>query len=428
MKDTIKIVTLGCPKNIVDSEILAKQLEANKFKLKLGQEEDPADIVIINTCGFINDAKQESLNTILQYLEDKKTGKIKKVFVAGCLSQRYKEELIKELPEVDGFFGTEAYSEILQKLNSKYNYETLFERTLITPSHYAYLKISEGCNQRCAFCAIPIIRGSHVSKPIESLVREAEYLAEKGVKELIIIAEDSTYYGIDIYGKRRIAELLEKLSEIKGIEWIRLQYAFPAKFPANLLKVINDNPKVCKYLDIPFQHINDDILKSMKRGINKSETLKLIEKIRNEVPGITLRTSIIVGYPLETQKHFEELVEFVEIIRFERLGVFTYSHEENTASYSLKDSISKKEMHKRAETIMKLQQKISLELNKVKIGKTFKVLVDSIEGDNYIGRTEYDSPDIDNNVIIPFKNNNLKVGSFYNIKIYSAKEYDLIGE
>lgn len=429
----IKIVTLGCPKNIVDSEVLARQLGTNKFNVTFESANNSEDdlsntkYVIINTCGFINDAKQESIENILRYLDAKKNGEIEKVYVTGCLSQRYKSDLIKELPEVDGFFGTEAYNEIIGELNGTYDHKLLTDRILITPSHYAYLKISEGCNQKCSFCAIPLIRGAYVSKPMKRIVDEAKLLAEKGVKELIIIAEDSTYYGLDLYGKRRIAELIEKISEVDGIEWIRLQYAFPNKFPTDLLKVINENPKVCKYLDIPFQHISDDILKSMKRGISKMDTLKLIDKIRTQVPGIAIRTSIIVGYPLETAEHFEELKAFVETARFDRLGVFTYSHEENTVSFKLKNNISPKTKKLRANILMKLQQSISLELNKAKIGSTLKVLIDRIEGKNFIGRTQADSPEIDNEVIIPSTNKKLQIGRFYNVKITSATHYDLKG-
>jgi ribosomal protein S12 methylthiotransferase len=444
---TVKIVTLGCPKNIVDSEVLAQQLDSNNFNVTFESANTThypipdtrypnpdTQFVIINTCGFINDAKQESIDTIIKYLKEKKQGKIKHLFVTGCLSQRYKDELMNELPDVDAYFGTEAYSEIIRKLNGKYNHKLLSDRTLITPSHYAYLKIAEGCNQKCTYCAIPLIRGKYVSRSINHLVKEARLLAEKGVKELILIAEDSTYYGLDIYGKRKIADLIDKISNVDGIEWIRLQYAFPGVgrsfqlSPPDLLKVIKDNPKVCKYLDIPFQHISDNILKSMKRGITREQTYNLIEKIRTEVPEIAIRTSIITGYPLEKEKQFSELLEFIKTVRFERLGVFTYSHEENTASYKLKDSVPQKIKLHRADEIMKLQQKISTELNKNKVGKTLKVLIDRKDDKYFHGRTESDSPEIDNEVLIPVKNKKLEIGKFYNIKIASAKPYDLISE
>ena len=440
MKKNIKIITLGCPKNIVDSEVLARQLNANNFKVTFADTNNTqyalhnTQYVIINTCGFINDAKQESVDTIIKYLDAKKQGKIENLFVTGCLSQRYKTELMKEMPEVDAYFGTEAYSEIIKKLNGKYDHKLITDRALITPSHFAYLKISEGCNQNCSYCAIPLIRGKHVSKPINNIIKEASLLAAKGVKELILIAEDSTYYGLDLYGKRRIAELVDKISKVKGIEWIRIQYAFPSvgrSFqlrPPDLLKVIKDNPKVCKYLDIPFQHISDNILKSMKRGVTSLQTYKLIKKIRVEVPGIAIRTSIIAGYPLETKEYFNELRSFVAQCKFDRLGVFTYSHEENTAAFKLKDSVPQKEKLKRADELMKLQQKISLELNKQKVGKTLQVLIDSKDDKHFHGRTQSDSPEIDNEVLIPLKNNHLEIGKFYNIKITSAKPYDLIGK
>ncbi|MFA6925127.1 MAG: 30S ribosomal protein S12 methylthiotransferase RimO [Bacteroidales bacterium] len=426
--DKISIITLGCSKNIVDSEVLLAQLKANKINAKHDLLKNKTDIVLINTCGFINDAKEESITTILKFAEAKKKGLIKKLIVFGCLVQRYKDELKSEIPEVDDFFGVNDLPFIIKKLNANYRNNLIGERELATPSHFAYLKISEGCNRKCSFCAIPLIRGKYISKPVENIVDEAKLLAAKGVKELILIAQDLTYYGIDLYGKQRLSYLLEKLSEIDKIKWLRLQYAYPANFPPDVIDVIKNNNKVCKYLDIPFQHINDNILKSMQRGINKKQTLELLDKIKSKIPDIALRTSLMVGYPTETKKEFNELVEFVEKIKFERLGVFTYSSEENTKSFELKDRVPQNLKQQRFGEIMNLQKEISSELNKNKIGKKIKVLIDKKENGCFVGRTEYDSPEVDNEVIINKNKSKIKTGNFYNVRITGASDYDLFGE
>ncbi|MDD5571372.1 MAG: 30S ribosomal protein S12 methylthiotransferase RimO [Bacteroidales bacterium] len=423
--DKISIITLGCSKNLVDSEVLLAQIKANKINASHDFLKNKTDIVIINTCGFINDAKEESINTILKFTDAKRKGLIKKVIVFGCLVQRYKDELKKEIPGVDAFFGVDDLYYIIKNLKADYNKNLCGERELATPSHYAYLKISEGCNRKCSFCAIPLIRGKYISKPIENIVYEAKLLAAKGVKELILIAQDLTFYGMDLYGKQKLSYLLEKLSEIDKIKWLRLQYAYPAGFPHDVLDVIKNNDKVCKYLDIPFQHINDNILKSMQRGITKKQSLELIDKIRNKVPGIALRTSLMVGYPTETKKEFDELMEFVEKTKFERLGVFTYSSEEKTKSYELKDAVLQKAKQQRFGELMELQRKISLRLNKNKTGKTIKVLIDKKEGNHYIGRTEYDSPEVDNEVVINKNKSKIKIGNLYTVKITGASDYDL---
>ena len=428
MKNKISIVTLGCSKNIVDSEVLLAQLKANKIEAKHDITNIKTDIVLINTCGFINDAKEESINTILQFIEAKKRGLIKKVIVFGCLSERYKDDLKNEIPEVDEYFGVGELSKILNSVNVDYKKEIIGERELSTPSHYAYLKISEGCNRKCSFCAIPLIRGIHVSKPINEIIKETKLLAQKGVKEIIVIAQDTTYYGLDIYKKRELAKLLNKISEIDGIEWIRLQYAYPADFPVDVLDVIKSNSKICKYLDIPFQHISDVVLKSMQRSINKKKTLDLIDKIRSKIPDVSLRTSLIVGYPNETEKEFNELTDFVSEIKFDRLGVFTYSNEENTKAFKLEDVISEEVKQERADELMAIQQDISSELNKNKIGRNLKILIDRREGEYYIGRTEFDSPEVDNEVLIKSKSKKVQIGSFVNVKITDSNEYDLIGE
>ncbi|NTW31385.1 MAG: 30S ribosomal protein S12 methylthiotransferase RimO [Bacteroidetes bacterium] len=424
----INVITLGCSKNIVDSEFLLKQLDIAKFEISHNSPSINHDIVIINTCGFINDAKKESIDTIFNVVKAKQKGFVKKIVVMGCLSERYYNELKKDIPEVDEYFGVNKLQNILSFLGEEYKHELVGERLLTTPSHYAYLKISEGCNRKCSFCAIPIIRGKYVSKTIDDLSSEASLLAEKGVKELILIAQDLTYYGADLYKKKKLALLLEKLSEIKGIEWIRLQYAYPTDFPADVLKIMNENEKICKYLDIPFQHINDTLLNSMKRGHSKEYTYNLIKKIRENVKDVALRTSIIVGYPGETNKEFNELIEFVNDVKFDRLGVFEYSHEESTGAYSLVDSVKSSVKRKRAEQIMTLQENISLNRNQTFIGKTLKVLFDRVEGEYLIGRTEYDSPEIDNEVLI--KNSKLSklVGKFCKVKIIQADNFDLYGE
>ncbi len=418
---------MGCSKNLVDSEQLMRQL-LGKYEVVHESGKDDADIIIINTCGFIADAKQESIDIILSFLEAKKTGRIKKVYVMGCLSQRYKKELMAEMPEVDAFYGVNNLSELLQTLDVDLKTQLLGERVLTTPNHYAYLKIAEGCNRKCSFCAIPLIRGKNISKPIEDLIDEAECMVRKGVKELILIAQDLTYYGMDLYKKRKLAELLEKLAAIKGLEWIRLHYAYPAAFPVEVLNVMAKHDNICKYLDIPLQHINDELLTSMKRNINGDKTRRLVAKMRAKVPGISIRTTLIVGYPGETKAKFEELKKFVAESKFERLGVFAYSPEENTSAYNLKDTISAKVKEQRVAEIMELQQQISSEINKAKIGKVFKTIIDRKEGNYWIGRTEFDSPEVDNEVLIVAKGNNLKTGDFYKVKITNSEDYDLIGE
>ncbi len=425
-KQKINVISLGCSKNLVDSEVFMRQVEPY-YRVEADSNR-PADIVVINTCGFIHDAKEESVETILSAVEAKKRGEIKKVLVTGCLSQRYKKELKAEIKEVDGFFGVNELPQILHALNVDYKKELVGERRLTTPSHFAYLKISEGCDRKCSFCAIPLIRGKHISRSIESLTDEAEKLAAKGVKELILIAQDLTYYGIDLYGKRVIHTLADRLSEVKGIEWIRLHYAYPAGFPWELTKVMARNAKVCRYLDIPLQHINSRILHSMKRGLDGNMTRKFVERVRREVPGVAFRTTFIVGYPGETEKEFKELLQFVAESRFERVGVFTYSPEEDTAAYGLQDDVPEEVKQERKERLMSLQENISLELNKQKQGKVFKVLLDKKEGDYYTGRTEFDSPEVDNEVLIPAGKKRLHTGRFYDIKITGADYFDLYGE
>ena len=426
-KNTINVITLGCSKNVYDSEVLMGQLKANQMDVK-HETSDDANIVVVNTCGFIDNAKEESVNTILEQIQRKEEGEIDKLFVTGCLSERYKPDLEKEMPNVDEFFGTKDLPNLLKALGADYKHELVGERLTITPSHYAYLKISEGCDRKCSFCAIPLMRGGHKSTPIEDLVTESEKLAAKGVKELILIAQDLTYYGLDLYKERKLSELMTKLSEVEGIEWIRIHYAFPTAFPENVLEVIRTNPKVCTYMDIPLQHISDNLLSSMRRGTTMQKTKDLITKFRKEVPGITIRTSLIVGYPGETEKEFQELLDFVEESKFDRLGVFTYSHEENTHAFNLKDDVTMEVKHQRAEEVMDLQSSISYELNQKRIGKTYKVLFDRKEGDYFIGRTEFDSPDVDNEVIVYAKDYYVRLGDFANIKITKADHYDLYGE
>jgi ribosomal protein S12 methylthiotransferase len=419
----IHILTLGCPKNLVDSEILMSKLK-NKFQIV--EKLEKADLVVVNTCGFIDSAKQESIEKIFEMVELKEKGKVESVYVMGCLSERYKNELEKEIPEVDKFFGVEKFEEILNTLGVPDRYELLGERELLTPKHYAYLKISEGCDNPCSFCAIPLIRGKHISKPIEEIIKEAKKLAWKGVKEIIIIAQDTTYYGLDIYGKRKLPELLNRLSEIDGIEWIRLMYTFPAKFPTEVLDIMAQNPKICEYIDIPIQHISDKILKSMRRGITKRKTIELLEKIRETVPEVAIRTSLIVGYPGETEKEFEELLDFVYTFKFDRLGVFTYSQEEGTKAFELGDPVSPEEKERRMALIMNAQHDIIVEKNEKMIGRKFKVLIDRKERDFYIGRTQWDAPEIDLEVLV--EGNGIKIGNFYEVEIYDIFEYDLIGK
>ena len=425
-KEKINIITLGCSKNTVDSERLMSQIKLNNFSLS--ESSEGADSVIINTCGFIDAAKEESVNTILEAIQLKKQGKIKKVFVAGCLSERYMSDLKKEIPEVDKFFGTEAYEEIVTELGGDLKNNLLGERELTTPKHFAYLKISEGCDNPCSFCAIPLMRGTHKTKSIDELLYEASALAKKGVKELIIIGQDTTDYGKDIYGKRNISELLNKLSEIEGIEWIRLLYAYPSHFPKDLMETIRDNPKVCKYIDIPLQHITDDVLKSMRRGITKRRTKELLKELKDTIPGITIRTTFIIGYPAETDNDFDELCEFVKDIEFDRFGVFKFSVEENTSSYILGDPVSDEIKEERVSTIMEIQKEISLKKNEELIGKTMKVIIDSEDSEFYIARSERDAPEVDGEVLINKSEKKLNIGTFYNVEIYDCNEYDLFAK
>ncbi len=425
-KNTINIITLGCSKNTYDSEVLMGQLQANGKNVV---HEKEGNIVVINTCGFIENAKQESIDTILEYAQLKEEGVIDKLFVTGCLSERYKGDLEKEITNVDQYFGTRDLPKLLKALKADYKNELVGERLITTPQHYAYLKIAEGCDRPCSFCAIPIMRGEHRSKTIEVLVEETKKLAAKGVKELILIAQDLTYYGLDLYKERKLAELLKQLAKVDGIEWIRLHYAYPTGFPLDVLDVMRDEPKICNYLDIPLQHISTDVLKSMRRGNTKEKTNELINKIRGAVPGIAIRTTLIVGYPNETQENFDELLEWVEESKFDRLGCFSYSHEENThAGDTLDDLVSAETKESRIEEIMAIQQEISNELNQKKVGLIFKCIVDRKEGDFYVTRTEYDSPDVDNEVLVASKDLYLSPGSFINVKIKEATSYDLIGE
>lgn len=424
-KKKINIVTLGCSKNVYDSEVLMGQLEANGKKVV---HEEKGDIVVINTCGFIDNAKEESINTILEYVDLKNQGLVEKVFVTGCLSERYKPDLIREIPDVDQYFGTRDLPILLKHLGADYKHELVGERLTTTPKHYAYLKISEGCDRPCSFCAIPLMRGNHISTPIEKLVIETQKLAKKGVKELILIAQDLTFYGLDIYKKRALGELLQELIKVEGIEWIRLHYAFPTGFPEDVLDIIRTEPKICNYIDIPLQHINTELLKAMKRGTTFEKTNALLDKFREKVPDMAIRTTLIVGFPGETEEKFEELKQWVRDQRFDRLGCFTYSHEENTTAYVLEDIISDEEKQSRVEQIMEVQQQISWEKNQEKIGKTFKCIFDRKEGDYFVGRTEYDSPDVDNTVLVPAKDVYISIGEFANVKITSAEDFDLYGE
>ncbi len=423
-KKSINIITLGCSKNLVDSEKILGQLSPDRFVLS-HDADGAADIVIINTCGFINDAKEESIDTILQYAAAKKQGQIEELLVTGCLSQRYKEELIKEIPEAGAWFGVEEPHELFAYLNQRYQ-PGLPDRMITTPGHYAYLKIAEGCDRTCSFCAIPLIRGKFRSVPVDALVEEATQLAKKGVRELLLVAQDLSYYGIDLERKPLLGSLLNALSEIEGIEWIRLHYAYPKNFPQEVIGIMAENPKICRYLDIPIQHISDKILRSMRRGHNKKETLELLDKFREQIPGVALRTTLMVGYPGETPTEFKELMEFVRQYRFERLGVFTYSPEEGTGAYSLKDTIPLEEKQRRADQLMELQEQISLEINQDRIGERFKVIIDREEAQYIVGRTQFDSPEVDNEVLIE-KSREVHVGEFYEVLIHDAGPFELFG-
>jgi ribosomal protein S12 methylthiotransferase len=422
-QNKVSVITLGCSKNTVDSERLMRQLEANNFKLQ--SDPNDADTIIINTCGFIEAAKEESVNTILNAIAMKNAGKIKKVIVAGCLSERYKEDLQKEIPEVDVFFGTENYEGIIKEIGGELKRELLGERLLTTPSYTAYLKISEGCDNPCSFCAIPLMRGKHKTKSIEELVRETEFLAKNNTKELILIGQDTTDYGKDLYEKRNLAELITRLSEVEGIEWIRLMYVYPSHFPDDLIDAMANNPKVCKYIDIPLQHISDDVLRSMRRGITKRRTVETLNTLREKIPGVTIRTTFIVGYPNETKEHFDELCDFVKEFKFDRIGVFTYSVEENTPSYLLGDPVPEKEKLRRKNKLMKIQQSISHDKNLSLVGKELRIVVEGREGDYYIARSYRDAPEVDGEVLIPVKKKMLKVGKFYNATVFDCNEYDL---
>ena len=423
-KNKVNIVTLGCSKNVVDSEVLLTQLRGNQVEVTHESKNDDANIVVINTCGFIDNAKQESIDTILRYVDAKEEGLVEKVYVTGCLSQRYKDDLEKEIPLVDAWFGTRDLSRLLKQLNANYKQELVGERILTNPSHFAYLKISEGCDRPCSFCAIPLMRGKHISRPMEELVLEAKNLAKNGTKELLLIAQDSTYYGLDLYKKRNLAELLRKLSDVEGIDWIRLHYAFPSGFPLDVLDVMNERENICKYLDIPLQHGSTEMLQLMRRGTTREKTEELLQTIREKVPGIGIRTTLIAGHLGETQSHFDEMMKFVEKSRFDRMGVFAYSHEENTHSYSMKDDVPDEVKQERVEQLMELQAGISYELNQQKVGKTFKVLVDRKEEGTFVGRTEFDSPEVDNEVILNTKEY-LRLGDFVTAKVTSASEFDL---
>lgn len=424
-KNRINVVTLGCSKNVYDSEVLMGQLRANNKEVV---HEEEGNVVVINTCGFIANAKEESVNTILEYVQKKEAGDVDKVFVTGCLSERYKPDLQKEIPNVDEYFGTSELPNLLKALGADYKHELIGERLTTTPKNYAYLKIAEGCDRPCSFCAIPIMRGKHKSTPIEDLVTEANKLAAKGVKELILIAQDLTYYGLDLYKKRNLAELLNELVKVDGIEWIRLHYAFPTGFPMDVLEVMKREPKVCNYLDIPLQHISDAILKSMRRGTTQAKTTKLLQDFRAAVPEMTIRTTLIVGYPGETEEDFQTLKSWVEDMRFERLGCFTYSHEENTHAYNLVDDVPEEVKQQRASEIMELQSQISWELNQEKVGKTLRCIIDRKEGKYFVGRSEFDSPDVDNEVLVDAGKHYLKVGEFVDLHIFEAADFDLYGE
>jgi len=427
-KNKVNVVTLGCSKNVFDSEVMMAQLKANQFEVEHESRDDDAEIVIINTCGFIDNAKQESIDTILRYAEAKADGLVDKVYVTGCLSERYKDDLEKEIPEVDAYFGTRDLPRLLKTLKADYKHELVGERLLTTPNHYAYFKIAEGCDRPCSFCAIPLMRGKNISTPIEDLVHQAKGLAAKGVKELMLIAQDLTYYGLDLYKKRALSDLLNRLSDVEGIEWIRLHYAFPSGFPMDVLDVMRDRENICNYLDMPLQHGSTKILQAMRRGTTREKTEELIAQIRDKVPGIALRTTLIAGYPGETEADFQEMYDWVERSRFDRLGIFTYSHEENTHAYNFEDDVPAKVKKERADLIMELQSGISYDLNQLKVGKDYKVLFDRVEGDYFIGRTEFDSPEVDNEVLIKKAEGFIRLGDFANVNITKADHYDLYGK
>lgn len=427
-KDKVNIITLGCSKNLVDSEVLLSQLQANDVHAVHQEETDDSNIIIVNTCGFIDNAKQESIDTILRYAEAKADGDIDKLYVTGCLSHRYKDELQLEIPEVDAWFGTMELPAILQRFNADYKHELLGERSITTASHYAYLKISEGCNRTCSFCAIPLMRGAHRSREIDDLVKEAQYLAKNGVKEVMLIAQELTYYGLDLYKKRALPELLAKLSGVEGIEWIRLHYAYPSKFPLDIIDAMAKYPNICHYLDMPLQHGSNNVLERMKRQITREETEELIANIRQRIPDITLRTTMLVGFPGESEADMEELIDFIRRMRFDRLGVFTYSHEEGTSGFELEDDVPAEVKQERAARLMEVQEQISAEINEAKVGKTFKTLIDRVEGGYFVGRTEGDSPEVDNEVLIPANSQYLRIGDFAMVKITSADSFDLYGE
>jgi ribosomal protein S12 methylthiotransferase len=424
----VNVITLGCSKNMVDSEVLMHQLRANEFEVTHQDAHTGSDIVIINTCGFIDRAKEESVNTILEYAAAKQEGNLKKLYVTGCLSQRYRDDLTKEIPEVDAWFGTLELPALLQKLNADYRHDLIGERSLLTPPHYAYLKISEGCNRTCSFCAIPLMRGGHVSKPMEHIVQEAKNLVRDGVKEVMLIAQELTYYGLDIYKKRSLDTLLHQLADVEGLEWIRLHYAYPSKFPLEVLDVMQQRPNICNYLDIPLQHASDPVLERMRRQITLAETEQLLDTVRQKVPGIAIRTTMLVGFPGETEQDFDTLCQFVERQRFDRLGVFTYSHEENTRGYEYEDDVPAETKETRAAELMDVQQGISWEINQQKVGRQFRVLFDRVEGGYFVGRTEFDSPEVDNEVLVPVEGNFARIGDFATVEITDAEEFDLYGK
>ena len=428
-KNKVNVVTLGCSKNLYDSEVMMAQLKANKFDVEHESEKEDSSIVVINTCGFIDNAKEESINTILDFVEAKKQGGVEKVYVSGCLSERYKDQLEDEIPDVDAYFGTRDLPNLLKTLKADYKHELLGERLLTTPKHYAYLKIAEGCNRPCSFCAIPLMRGKHRSTPIEDLVIHAKSLAKKGVKEIMLIAQDLTYYGLDLYKKRALSELLKELCKVDGIDWIRLHYAYPSGFPMDVIHVMKQEPKICNYLDIPLQHGSTNVLKAMRRGINRERTTKLIREIREIIPEIAIRTTLIAGYPGETQEDFKEMYDWVEEMQFERLGIFSYSHEENTHAFNFEDDVPSDIKQQRADDIMELQSGISYGLNQQKVGKCYKVLIDKTEGGYFVGRTEFDSPDVDNEVLIKQEQNvYCRIGDFVDVEITKADHYDLYGK
>jgi ribosomal protein S12 methylthiotransferase len=422
----VNVITLGCSKNLVDSEVMMQQLKASDFDVQ-HEGSGKSDIVIINTCGFIENAKQESIDTILQFADAKANGKLDKLYVTGCLSHRYKDDLSEGIPEVDAWFGTLELPNLLRTVGADYKHELLGERLQTTPKHYAYVKISEGCNRPCSFCAIPLMRGQHVSKPMENIVREIENLVKNGTKEVMLIAQDSTYYGLDLYGDRKLADLMKRVSDIDGLDWIRLHYAFPSQFPMDVLPVMAERNNICNYLDIPVQHISDSMLKTMRRGITQRRTLELLHTIREQVPGIALRTTMLVGHPGETEEDVQALVNAVNEIKFERLGVFTYSHEENTHAHTLDDNLSQEEKQRRADWVMETQMSVSEAFNQSLVGTTQKVLFDRLEGDEFVGRTQYDSPEVDNEVRVPVADNYVRMGDFADVKITDASTYDLMG-